>query len=70
LIDVHTHLTGESSDDWKQDEIDRLLRDSIEKGVVAIRRINTHEDFSNWLAVGQACADMQLAAMRLACASR
>lgn len=51
---------------FRYDDVEQTLRDSIEKGVVAIRRINTHEDFNNWLAVGQACADMQVAAMRLA----
>ena len=51
-------------------DIDSDLRDRIEKGVVAIRRINSHENFENWLAVGQACADMQTAAMRLAYANQ
>jgi hypothetical protein len=51
---------------FKYDDIDDVLRQSIERGVVAIRRINTHENFANWLAVGEACLDMQTAAMRLA----
>ena len=34
--------------------------------MIAIRRINAHETFADWLAVGQACLDMRTAAMQLA----
>ena len=51
---------------YRYADIEAELRDSIEKGVVAIRRINTHENFANWMVVGIACLDMQTAAMRLA----
>jgi imidazolonepropionase-like amidohydrolase len=32
-MDAHTHLTGESSDDWKQDEIDRLQKTIAEQAL-------------------------------------
>lgn len=51
---------------YRYEDVDQDARDRIEKGVVAIRRINEHEGFRHWLAVGEACATMQSAAMRLA----
>jgi len=51
---------------FRYDDVDAGLRERIERGVVAIRRINSHENFENWIQVGEACADMQTAAMRLA----
>jgi imidazolonepropionase-like amidohydrolase len=33
FMDAHTHLTGESSDDWKQDEIDRLQKTIAEQAL-------------------------------------
>jgi hypothetical protein len=46
-------------------DIEPELQSSIEHGVVAIRRINQHEDFRDWLQVGQALQAMQLAAQKL-----
>src|SRR5216683_4241409 len=33
FIDAHTHLTGESSDDWKQDELDGLQKTIAEQAL-------------------------------------
>jgi imidazolonepropionase-like amidohydrolase len=35
FIDAHTHLTDESSDDWKQDELDNLKKTVAEKALDA-----------------------------------
>ena len=33
FIDAHTHLTGESTDDWKQGFVDRFRRELAEKAI-------------------------------------
>jgi imidazolonepropionase-like amidohydrolase len=35
FMDAHTHLTGESSDDWKQDKLDRLQKTIAEQAIDA-----------------------------------
>lgn len=50
--------------DIKWEHVAPELRDSIERGVPAIRRINQHETFADWLKVGEALAAMQMAAQR------
>jgi hypothetical protein len=55
---------------FRYDDIDATLRNSIEKGVVAIRRINEHTTFADWMTVGDACRDMQTAAMQMAHANQ
>jgi len=35
FMDAHTHLTGESSDDWKQDELDGLQKTIAEQAIDA-----------------------------------
>jgi len=46
FMDVHTHLTFQSSDDWKQDELDAL------KKTVAERTLETLEYARNTLMIG------------------
>jgi len=35
FMDAHTHLSGESSDDWKQDELDELKKSAAERALDA-----------------------------------
>ncbi len=35
LIDAHTHLSGEASDDWNADELDGFKKSDVERGIIA-----------------------------------
>lgn len=41
------------------------LRESIARGTAEIQTLNKHENFKRWMIIGQACIDMQTAAIQL-----
>lgn len=51
---------------FKWNDIPEARRESIERGVIAIRKINERETFHSWMQIGQSLNDAQQAAMILA----